>query len=73
MTCQLRIEEYTISGYTMPSDKETDLGISNQEASLSEAENARVVLQPCHSRKCGPIATSSDVDLSKLLWCHLLR
>ena len=61
------------SGCTVLSDsKETKLGFSDQEASPSAGKNTGIVLVPCRRRKCVPAAISSGVDISEVLWCHLL-
>ena len=52
------------SGCTVsPDSKETELGSSDQEVSLSVGENARVVLVPCCAWKCVPTAISSAAEL----------
>ena len=51
--------------------KETELGISDQEASPSEGQNIGVVLVPCHAWNCVPKANSSGVDISEVPGCHL--
>ena len=61
------------SGCTVPPDsKETKLGSSDQEASPLAGKNTGIVLVPCHTLKCVPIATSGGVDISKVPGCHLL-
>ena len=61
------------SGCTVPPDrKETELGSSNQEASLSAGKNTRIVLVPCCPWKCVPTATLGGADISKVPGCHLL-
>ena len=61
------------SGCTVPPDsKETKLGSSNQEASLSAGKNIGIVLVSCCSWKCIPIAISGSVDISEIPECHLL-
>ena len=61
------------SGSTMLSDnKETKLGSSNQQASLSAGKNIGIVLVSCCSWKCIPTATSGGVDISEVPACHLL-
>ena len=70
----LRIQELVFSGCTLPSNsKETELGSSDQEASLSAGKNTRIVLVPCCTWKSIPTAISSDVDISKVPGCHLLQ
>ena len=59
-------------GTRPPDSKETNLGSSNQEASLSAAKNTGVVLVPCLCIKCIPRAISGEVDISKVPGCHLL-
>ena len=55
------------SGCTVPPDsKETELGISNQEASPSAGKNTGIVLVPCRVWKCVPTAISSSVDISEV-------
>ena len=62
------------SGCTvLPDRKETKLGTSNQEASLSAGKNTRIVLVLCHTWKCVPTAISGSMDISKVPWCHLLQ
>ena len=62
------------SGYTVPPDsKETELGSSDQEASPSAGKNTEVVLVPYCAWKCVPSAISSDMDISDVPGCHLLR
>ena len=61
------------SGCTVPPDgKETKLGSSNQEASLSAGKNIGIVLVSCCSWKCILIAISDGVDISEIPECHLL-
>ena len=55
-----------------PDSKETELGSSNQEASLSAGKNAGIVLVPCCAWKCVPTAISGGVDISKVPGFHLL-
>ena len=58
----------------MASDsKETELGSSDQQVSLSAGKNTRIVLVPCHTLKCVPTAISGDVDISEAPGCLLLR
>ena len=62
-----------LSGCTVqPDSNETELGSSNQEASLSAGKNTEVVLVPYSILKCVPTAISSDVDISEVPGCHLL-
>ena len=51
-------------------NKETQLGSSNQEASLSAGKNTGVVLVPCHAWKCVPTAISGGVDVSEVPGCY---
>ena len=52
-----------LSGYTVPHDgKETKLGNSDQEASLSAGKNTGIVLVPYRAWKCVPTAISSGVE-----------
>ena len=61
------------SGCTVPPDgKETKLGSSNQEASLSAGKNIGIVLVSCCSLKYIPTAISGVVDISEIPGCHLL-
>ena len=57
----------------LPGSKETDLGSSDQEASLSAGKITGVVLVPCRTWKCVPTAISVGVDISEVPVCHLLR
>ena len=57
----------------MPDSKETELGISNQEASPSACRNTGIVLLPCCAWECVPIVISSGVDISEVPRCHLLQ
>ena len=62
------------SGCTVPPDsKETELGSSQQEASPSAAKNTEIILVLYRDWKCVPTAISSDVDISEVPGCHLLR
>ena len=62
------------SGCTVPPDgKETELGSSDQEASLSARKNAGIVLVSCRAWKCVPTAISGGVYISEAPGCHLLR
>ena len=62
------------SGCTVvPDSKETELGSTNQEASLSAGKNTEKVLVPCRAWKCVPTAISGGVDISEVPRCHLLR
>ena len=62
------------SGCTvLPDSKETELGSSDQEASLSAGKNTGIVLVPCRAWKCVPTAISGGVDISEVPGCHLLR
>ena len=56
----------------LPDSKEMKIGISNQEASLSAGKNTWVVLVPCRTWKCAPVAIFGGVDISEVLGCHLL-
>ena len=57
----------------MPPDiKETELGSSNQEVSLSAAGNTRIVLVLCYTWKCVLPAISGGVDISEVRGYHLL-
>ena len=57
----------------LPDNKETKLGSSNQEASLSADKNVGIALVSCCSWKCIPTAISGGVDISEVPGCHLLR
>ena len=46
--------------------------VAFQEASPSAGKNTGVVLVPCYAWKCVPTAIFGGVDISKVLWCHLL-
>ena len=60
------------SGSTLlPDSKETELGISNQEASPSADKNTRVVLLLCWAWKCVPTAISDGVNISEVPGCYL--
>ena len=62
------------SGCTvLPDSKETVLGSSDQEASLSVGKNTGIILVPCRTWKCVSTAISSGVDISEVPDCHLLR
>ena len=55
LTCHLEDKGIKFSGCTVPHDsKETQLGISNQEASVSERKNTGVVLVPCSCMEVRP-------------------
>ena len=57
----------------LPDRKETELGSSNQEAPPSADKNTKMVLVPCHSRKCVPAAISGGVDIPEVPGWHLLQ
>ena len=62
------------SGCTvLPNDKETELGISNQEASPLAGKKTRVVLVLCYAWKCIPTAVSSGLNISEVPGCRLLQ
>ena len=62
------------SGCTLPSNsKETELGSSDQEASLSAGKNTRVVLVACLAWKCVPTTISGAMNISKDPGCHFLQ
>ena len=74
LTCHLKDTRIGVSGCTVPPDsKETKLGSSDQEASLSAGKNTRIVLVPYRPWKCVPRAISSGVDISAVPGCHFLR
>ena len=56
----------------LPDSKETECGVSNQEASPSIGKNTGIVLVPFCSWKCVTTAVSGGVDISKVPGCHLL-
>ena len=56
-----------------PDSKETKLGSSHQEASLSAGKNTRVVLVPYSCMEVRSSAVSSGVDISEVPGCHLLQ
>ena len=56
-----------------PDTKETKLGSSNQEASLSAIKNTGVILVPCHARKFVLTAISCGADIPKVPASHLLQ
>ena len=57
----------------LPDSKETELGSSDQEASLSAGKNTRIVLVLCRTWNCVPTAISDVVDISEVPECHLLQ
>ena len=57
----------------LPDSKETELGSSDQEASLSAGKNTRIVLVLCYTWKCVPTVISGVVDISEVPECHLLQ
>ena len=59
--------------HMLPDSKKTELGSSDQEASLSGGKNTGVVLVPCCAWKCVLTANSGGVDISEVLGCHLLQ
>ena len=60
--------------HCLPDSKETELGKSDQEASLSAGNNIGVVLVPCSWWKCVPTtAVSGGVNISEVPGCHLLQ
>ena len=62
------------SGCTVLTDsKETELGSSKQEASLSSGKNTGIVLVLCREWKCVSTAISSVADISEVSGCHLIR
>ena len=61
------------SGCTVPhNSKQTKLGSSDIEVSLSASKNTGVVLVQCHAQKCVPTAISSGVDISEVIRCHVM-
>ena len=62
------------SGCTVLTDsKETELGSSEQEASLSPGKNTGIVLVLCRAWKCVSTAISGVADISEVPGCHLIR
>ena len=62
------------SGCNVPPDsKETELGSSDQESSLSAGKNTRIVLVLCRTWNCVCTAISGVVDISEVPKCHLLQ
>ena len=65
------MQKQLLSGCTRQhNSKETELGSSNHDASLSAGENTGVVLVPCCTWKCVPAGIYVCVDIFKV--CHLL-
>ena len=72
LTCHLQDTGIGFSRCTAPPDsKETKIGSSNQEVSLSAGITTGIVLVPCRARKCDPTAISGGVDVSEVPGCHL--
>ena len=62
------------SGCTVLRDsKETELVISDQEASPSASKDTEVISVPCRAWKCAPTVISGGLDISEVPQCHLLR
>ena len=62
------------SGCTVLTDsKETELGSSEQEPSLSPGKNTGIVLVLCRAWKCVSTAISGVADISEVPGCHLIR
>ena len=60
-------------GCTMlPDVEETELGSSDQEASLSAGKNTWIALLPYCTWKCVLTAISCGVDIYEVPGCHLL-
>ena len=61
------------SGCTVPPDsKDTELGSSSQDASLSAGKNTRVVLVPFSCMENVPTAISGGMNIFEVTACHLL-
>ena len=61
------------SGFILPPDsEETELGSSDQKASISAGKNTGVVLVLCRAQKCVPTAISGGVDVFEVPGCPLL-
>ena len=56
-----------------PDSKETELGISDQEASPPADKDTRVVLVPCSCMEVRLYNYSGVVDISEAPGCHLLQ
>ena len=62
------------SGSTVLADsKESGLGSSNQDVSLSSGKNTGIVVMPCHAWMCVPITISGVVIIFQVPECHLLQ
>ena len=62
------------SGSTVLADsKESGLGSSNQDLSLSSGKNTGIVVMPCHAWMCVPITISGVVIIFQVPECHLLQ
>ena len=61
------------SGCTVPpNSKETELGSSDQEASLSTGKNIRIILVPCSRMVVAMLAHgSASLQLFPVLWIFL--
>ena len=67
------MQKQLLSGCTRQhNSKETKLGSSNHEVSLSAGENTGVVLVPCCTWKCVPAGIYVSVDIFKVPGCRLL-
>ena len=54
------------TGWTvLPDSMETELGSSDQEASLSTGKNSGIILVPCYAWKCVSTAISGGADISE--------
>ena len=56
----------------LPDVEETELGSSDQEASLSAGKNTWIALLPYCTWKCVLTAISCGVDIYEVPGCHLL-
>ena len=73
LTCRLEVTGIDVSGCIgLPDSKETKLVSSDQEAPPSTGKNTGVVLVPCCTWKCAPMAISGGVDIPEVPGCHLL-
>ena len=53
--------------------KETELGCSSQEVSLSATKTPGLVLEPCHAWVFVPAIFTGGMDIPEFLWCHLCQ
>ena len=67
-------QEYLFSCYTvLPNNNETNLGIRDQEASLSASINTRLISVPCYAWKCVPTAISDSVGIPEVPASNLFQ